>query len=72
MTDKFMLQEQFLQQYFVTKEIGQLRCFIGIEVIRIKKGIVQSQRKYVLDLLQETGMLGVESITARESSLTLI
>ena len=29
-----------------------------MEVARSKKGIVVSQRKYILDLLKETGMLG--------------
>ena len=40
------------------KDLGQLRYFLGIEVARGAEGIVLSQRKYVLDLLTETGMLG--------------
>jgi len=40
------------------KDLGQLKYFLGIEVARSPKGIVLSQRKYVLDLLNETGMLG--------------
>lgn len=38
--------------------MGQLQYFLGIEIARSPKGIVLSQRKYVLDLLNETGMLG--------------
>jgi hypothetical protein len=40
------------------KDLGDLRYFLCIEVARSKKGIVLSQHKYVLDLLNDTGMLG--------------
>lgn len=35
---------------------------LGIEVAQSKKGIALSQRKYVLDLLTGTGMLGSKSL----------
>lgn len=35
-----------------------MKYFLGMEIARSKKGIYISQRKYVLDLLKETGMLG--------------
>ena len=47
-----------LAKEFEIKDLGTLRYFLGIEVARSSKGIFISQRKYVLDLLQETGMLG--------------
>ncbi|RVW56555.1 Retrovirus-related Pol polyprotein from transposon RE1 [Vitis vinifera] len=43
---------------FKIKDLGNLKYFLGMEIARSKKGIVVSQRKYVLDLLNETGMLG--------------
>ena len=47
-----------LSEEFEVKDLGQLRYFLGIDIARSPKGIVLSQRKYVLDLLSETGMLG--------------
>jgi len=47
-----------LSKEFEVKDLGQLRYFLGIEIARSPRGIVLSQRRYVLDLLDETGMLG--------------
>lgn len=38
------------------KDLDSLKYFLGIEVSQSDKGIFLSQRKYDLDLLQETGM----------------
>jgi hypothetical protein len=46
-----------LGKAFEVKDLGPLRYFHGIEIARSSKGIILSQRKYVLDLLVETGML---------------
>ncbi|XP_042482022.1 uncharacterized mitochondrial protein AtMg00810-like, partial [Macadamia integrifolia] len=43
---------------FKTKDLGPLRYFLGIEVARSNNDIFISLRKYVLDLLSETCMLG--------------
>lgn len=47
---------------FEIKDLGKLRYFLGIEVARSEKGIFISQRKYVLNLLQETGMVGCKPV----------
>ena len=47
-----------LNKEFEVKDLGNLKYFLGMEVARSRDGICVSQRKYVLDLLTETGMLG--------------
>lgn len=42
---------------FEMKDLGGLKYFLGIEVLRSKSGIYISQRKYIMDLLTEVGML---------------
>jgi Reverse transcriptase (RNA-dependent DNA polymerase) len=53
-----------LGKKFDVKDPRQLRYFLGIEMARGGEGIVLSQRKYVLDLLGETGMLGCKPTTS--------
>jgi len=50
--------KNYLKRYFVTKDMGKPRYFLGIEVAYQKHGLLLSQRKYTLDLLEETDMLG--------------
>ncbi|XP_020261941.1 uncharacterized protein LOC109837959 [Asparagus officinalis] len=52
-----------LGKEFEVKDLGLLRYFLGIEIARGAEGIVLSQRKYALDLLKETGMLGCKPVT---------
>ncbi|GJX38033.1 retrovirus-related pol polyprotein from transposon TNT 1-94 [Tanacetum coccineum] len=40
---------------FEMKDLGRLKYFLGIEVLRSKPGIFMYQKKYVLDLLAEIG-----------------
>ena len=49
--------KQHLYQHFQTKDLGKLRYFLGIEVAQSNTGIVISQRKYALDILEEMGLM---------------
>ena len=49
--------KKMLAKSFEVKDLGFLHFFLGIEVAYGTQGIHLSQRKYVLDLLAETGML---------------
>ena len=50
--------KKVLATKFEVKDLGQMWYFLGMEVAKSRKGISISQRKYVLDLLTKTGMLG--------------
>ena len=64
--------KKFLARKFEIKDLGALRYFLGMEFARSKKGIFVSQRKYVLNLLEETGLLGCKPTeTPMEPNLRL-
>ncbi|KAM7472007.1 hypothetical protein LguiA_010190 [Lonicera macranthoides] len=64
--------KKLLSQEFEMKDLGSLKYFLGIEVSRSSKDIFLSQRKYVLDLLNETGMSACQlSETPMEEGLKL-
>ncbi|XP_019053993.1 PREDICTED: uncharacterized protein LOC109114952 [Nelumbo nucifera] len=64
--------KNFLQNHFHRKDLVKLKYFLGIEVARSRHGINLCQRKNVLDLLEETGLLGAKPAeTPMESNAKL-
>ena len=54
--------QQYLASEFEMKQLGNLKYFLGIKVARSKHGIFLCQRKYTIDLLLETRLLGSKPV----------
>ena len=50
------MKENLIKE-FEMKDLGALKYFIGIEVMRSRHGYFLRQKKYVLDLLADTSLL---------------
>ncbi|WZZ35042.1 hypothetical protein YC2023_018443 [Brassica napus] len=59
-SDKAGIQatKEFLKSVFDIKDLGEVKYFLGIEICRSKEGLFMSQRKYTMDMLKETDVLG--------------
>ncbi|KAE8693297.1 hypothetical protein F3Y22_tig00110813pilonHSYRG00112 [Hibiscus syriacus] len=48
--------KEVLYRNFKMKDLGELKYFLGLEVLRSNEGILLNQRKYALELIQDTGI----------------
>ncbi|KAE8691929.1 cell division topological specificity factor-like protein [Hibiscus syriacus] len=72
MIQKKLKVKEFLSAEFELKDLGNLKYFLGMEVARSETCISISQRKYILDLLFEVGLLGCKPVkTPMEFNLKL-
>lgn len=54
--------KDYLSSCFHMKDLGFLKYFLGIEVARNRSGFYLCQRKYTLDIIDETGLLGAKPV----------
>ncbi|XP_019161445.1 PREDICTED: uncharacterized protein LOC109158081 [Ipomoea nil] len=54
--------KQQLSTNFLLKDLGPLKYFLGQEVARHKKGIAVCQRKYAVELLEDTGFTSAKLV----------
>lgn len=69
---EFELVNDKLHELFGIKDLGSLKFFLGLEVVQSNSSIFLCQRKYWLDMLSGTTMMGCKSAsTPMDASLRL-
>jgi len=67
---EFTTIKSILHDIFKIKDLGQLKYFLGLEVAHSSKVISLCQRKYCIDLIDDSGLLG-DKLVSTPSDLTV-
>ncbi|XP_070026407.1 uncharacterized mitochondrial protein AtMg00810-like [Nicotiana sylvestris] len=73
-SDKDLIEEakHTLHNNFKVKDLGELKYFLWIEVVRSKQGILLNQRKYALELISDVGLSGAKPTTTPLEANTIL
>lgn len=64
--------KEFLHSHFMLKDLGSVKYFLGLEISRSQQGLFLSQRKYCLQILEDTEFLNSKpAIVPMEPNLRL-
>lgn len=71
--EKLMIEaKDGLHKQFKMKDLGELKYFLGIEVLWSASAVILNQRKYILEVIIDVGLTGANPISAPiESNLRL-
>ena len=69
---EIVMTKAYLCQHFVTRDLSPPLYFLGLEYASRPYHIVLCQRKYSLDLIEETGMLGGNLVTWRSKNQSVV
>jgi hypothetical protein len=58
-----------LQRDFALKDLGDLHCFLGIEVKWLEDGLILSQQRYAIEIITKASMKNCKSIDTPLSTL---
>ncbi len=52
-----------LHDKFIVKELGFMKYFLGLGVVQSETGTLISRRKFILDVLKDTGMTATKAVS---------
>lgn len=54
---------EIVHQQFKLKDLGELKIFLGIQVLRSKTEVIPHQRKYIVELISTIGLTGAKPVS---------
>lgn len=60
--DEITRTKAALDHQFTIKDLGLAKYFLGIEICTTNQGTMLYQRKYIIDILTDSGIFGANSI----------
>ncbi|KAL2238109.1 UNVERIFIED_CONTAM: Retrovirus-related Pol polyprotein from transposon RE1 [Sesamum indicum] len=61
--DDIQKVKQYLHDLFTIKDMGDARYFLGLEIARNSTGLYVAQTKYIVDIINDTGLSAAKSVS---------
>lgn len=60
--DEIQILKKFLDDQFTIKDLGEAKYILGLEIATSQRGISINQRKYALDILEDSSFSGCKPV----------